>query len=92
MTLPDTDIERCMLDLLSRRAPTSSICPSDVARALVEEEDGWRASMPSVRQVASRLAREGTIFITQGDAIVDADTTTHGPIRLRRGPSFPAAE
>lgn len=88
MTVSNLDIERCMIELLSRRAATASICPSDVARALVSDEDAWRALMPSVRRVAAKLAREERISITQGSETLMPDRIDHGPIRLRRGPKF----
>jgi hypothetical protein len=92
MTVTNVDIEKCMLELLGRRATTASICPSDVARALVHDEDGWRALMPSIRQVAARLAREERIVMTQKGARLNPESSIHGPIRLRRGPKFTAPE
>lgn len=88
----DPDIERCVLDLLRSRAETASICPSDVARALTNDEDGWRELMPAVRNVAARMAHRQRLKITQGDATLDPDQISHGPIRLRRGPGFPASD
>jgi hypothetical protein len=82
------DIEQCILMLLAQRAETSSICPSDVARALADDEAAWRALMPSIRHVAAQLAREQRIRITQGDVTLRPDRIDHGPIRLRRGPKF----
>jgi hypothetical protein len=87
-----TDIERCMMKLLRERAATSSICPSEVARALASDESEWRALMPPIREIAARLAREGKIRITQGETTLHPDRIDHGPIRLRRGPKFPATE
>jgi hypothetical protein len=89
MTASPSGIERCLLKLLGERAESSSICPSDVARALSSDEAAWRALMPAVRDVAARLARDKTIIITQGDVTLDPDHIDHGPIRLRRGPGFP---
>jgi len=89
MALTNARIEHCMLDLLGHRAATASICPSDVARALVDEQADWRASMPAVRQVAAQLARKEIIVITQGETTLDPAAIDHGPIRLRRGPRFP---
>lgn len=83
------DIAHTIIALLHQRAPTSSICPSDVARALAESETAWRALMQPVRDVAADLARAGTIIITQGDTQRDPDMIDLGPIRLRRGPGFP---
>ncbi|WP_250477470.1 MULTISPECIES: DUF3253 domain-containing protein [unclassified Caballeronia] len=92
MTITDLDIERCVLDLLGRRAETSSICPSDVARTLLCDEEEWRALMPSVRKVAAHLACDGRIVIAQGRATLNPELTIRGPIRLRRGPTFAASE
>jgi hypothetical protein len=88
MTVPQPDIERCVMQLLGERAVTSSICPSDVARSLLGDQAGWRALMPSIREVAARLAREGRVLVTQGGVTLDPDETFRGPIRLRRGPKF----
>lgn len=82
------DIAATLIDLLQQRAPESSICPSDVARALASEERDWRALMQPVRDTASTLARQGRIVITQGETKLSPDDVNHGPIRLRRGPAF----
>ncbi|WP_353558447.1 DUF3253 domain-containing protein [Paraburkholderia terrae] len=65
MPVSSPDIERCVLALPGSRAPTASICPSDVARSLAGDESGWRALMPVVRDAAVRLARDGPSSITQ---------------------------
>jgi hypothetical protein len=92
MAISNLAIEHCVLDLLGGRAITASICPSDVARAVVRDGDEWRALMPVVRQVAARLANEGIVLITQRGTALDPDMISHGPIRLRRGPKFPVLE
>lgn len=92
MTPTDSAIADCMLELIGRRAPSASICPSDVARAITREADDWRALMPTVRRVAARLARDGMVSITQGGDTLRPDRIDHGPIRLRRGPAFSAPE
>ncbi|TKJ95513.1 DUF3253 domain-containing protein [Plantibacter flavus] len=76
----DDVLERTILDLLGKRAATSSICPSDVARAV--GGDDWRALMDDTRRVAWRLVDEGRVRITQGDEAVDR-ATVRGPIRIR---------
>lgn len=83
------DIPGTIYDLLRRRAPDASICPSDVARALGDDEADWRALMQPVRDEAAALARSERIVITQGAATVDPADVDHGAIRLRRGPAFP---
>jgi len=89
MAFTDTDIERDILGLLTDRSTASSICPSDVARALTGEEAEWRALMPQVREVAKRMAEEKIIRVTQGDDEVTINEDLRGPIRLRRGDRFP---
>ncbi|MCW2847790.1 MAG: hypothetical protein JWR90_1764 [Marmoricola sp.] len=78
----DAKLERTILDLLEQRAPTSTICPSDAARA-VGSEDGWRDLMEPARHAARRLVEAGQVEITQGGSVVDL-ATARGPIRIRR--------
>ena len=75
------DLERSILELLDERAP-STICPSDVARA-VGTQDGWRDLMQPVRDAAARLATRGEVDVTQDGDVVDV-TTARGPVRIRR--------
>jgi len=83
------DIEQTMLRLLSARDADTSICPSEVARAMDHDEDTWRALMPSVRIVAARLAQTQVIDITQRGHAVDIAQAC-GPVRLQRGTAFKA--
>jgi hypothetical protein len=78
----DDRLERAILDLLDARAPTSTICPSDAARA-VGDPDGWRDLMEPARQAARRLVATGEVQVTQGGEVVDP-ATARGPIRIRR--------
>ncbi len=80
----DTDraLERSILDLLAARARTSTICPSDAARA-VGRDDGWRELMEPARRAARRLVAAGEVEVTQGGRVVDP-STAKGPIRIRR--------
>lgn len=89
-TLRIMDLAATIVELLARRAPTATLCPSEVARALCTDEAAWRALMPAVRDAAFVLARRGAIDITQGGTTRDPDAPLVGPIRLRRGPAFPA--
>ncbi|MFE5628633.1 DUF3253 domain-containing protein [Streptomyces sp. NPDC056470] len=80
----DRRLERAVLALLERRAPTSSICPSDAARAVYDgDDDGWRALMEPARRAAERLVTAGEVEITQGGRPVDP-AEARGPIRIRR--------
>ncbi|KJK42934.1 DUF3253 domain-containing protein [Streptomyces sp. NRRL F-4428] len=82
----DRQLERAILELLRRRAPTATICPSDAARAVYEGGgDGWRALMEPARRAARRLVAAGKVEITQGGRRVDP-AKARGPIRIRRTP------
>jgi hypothetical protein len=70
-----------ILDLLARRDPGKTICPSDAARALAGD-DGFRPLMPLVRDAARDLVAAGRIEVTQSGQPVDLDTA-RGAIRLR---------
>lgn len=76
----DATVERTILALVEARAGT--VCPSEVARALVDDPS-WRELMPRVRDVAGSLAREGRLAVTQGGAVVDI-ASARGPVRLGR--------
>ena len=84
------DIAAKIVELLSQRATNASICPSDVARALAEDEPAWRALMQPVREAAAVLALAECITITQGSQKLSPAQIDRGAVRLRRGPAFPA--
>jgi len=69
------------LDLLCRRGPGKSLCPSEVARALAPQD--WRAQMEPVRKAARELARAGRIRVTQKEKELSPDSPWRGPVRLR---------
>lgn len=60
-----------------------SICPSEVARALLPEGDTWRRLMGPIRAAAVDLAREGRIEILRKGKPIDPDQEIRGVIRLR---------
>lgn len=76
------EAERAILDLLAKRDPGKTICPSDAARAL-GGDDGFRPLMPVVREAAARLVDAGEIEVTQSGEVVDL-ATARGAIRLRK--------
>ncbi|MFD4258908.1 DUF3253 domain-containing protein [Streptomyces sp. NPDC058534] len=77
-------LERAILELLGRRRPEATICPSDAARAVHEgDADGWRALMEPARRAAGRLAAAGEVTVTQGGHPVDP-ARARGPIRIGR--------
>jgi hypothetical protein len=78
---PGARLESTIDELLDRRRPDASICPSEAARAL--DPEGWRDLMPAARAAAGRLAAAGTVEVTQGGEVVDV-ATARGPVRIRR--------
>ncbi|PPF64255.1 DUF3253 domain-containing protein [Clavibacter michiganensis] len=80
---PDIDLqlEQKIIELLEQRALSSTICPSDAARAV--GDDAWRDLMDASRSAAGRLVARGEVEITQGGEPVDL-ATARGPIRIRR--------
>ena len=75
-------IESTITDLLARRDPGKTICPSDAARALAGQND-FRPLMEPVREQARAMVARGDLEITQKGEVVDP-VTARGPIRLRR--------
>ncbi|MEU9305889.1 DUF3253 domain-containing protein [Streptomyces sp. NPDC048269] len=77
-------LERAIMELLERRGPGATICPSDAARAVYEgDDDGWRALMEPARRAARRLVTAGEVEITQAGHPVEP-AKARGPIRIRR--------
>lgn len=70
---------------LTRKRAESSICPSDVARAIGGA--AWRSRMPDVRRVAGELAERDEVVVTQKGEPVQIDQA-RGPVRITRGPAL----
>ncbi len=70
------------------RGADKSICPSEVARALLPgaQQDGWQSLMTPVREAAIRLARAGRIDILRKGRPVPPEEV-RGVIRLRDKPT-----
>ncbi|HEU4458709.1 MAG TPA: DUF3253 domain-containing protein [Methylibium sp.] len=77
----DAQLAALTLELIARRRAGATICPSEVARAAVNGEAGWRTLMPRVREVAATLAGQGRLRVTQRGEEVDA-REARGAIRL----------
>jgi hypothetical protein len=77
---PELAVREAILDLLGRRDPGKTICPSDAARAVAGK--GFRPLMPVARQAAAGLVDEGLLEVTQKGQPVDL-ATARGAIRLR---------
>lgn len=79
----DAAIRREILRQTAARGAESSICPSEVARALAGGDDGpWRPLMGPVRREAAALARAGEIEILRKGKPVPPEAM-RGVIRLR---------
>jgi len=88
VTKVDRELEAKILELLGQRAATSTICPSDAARAVgadVDNPGAWRELMEPARRAARRLVAGDVVTITQGGKPVDP-STARGPIRIRLNP------
>ena len=79
----DREIADTIFALLAIRSSASTICPSEVARALAHDEAGWRALMPRVREITAHLAAEGRVKVTSHGEPIDP-LAAHGPIRIGR--------
>ncbi|MBB5693563.1 DUF3253 domain-containing protein [Muricoccus pecuniae] len=78
---PDRDaIQAEILRQVAARGPAKSICPSEVARALLPES--WQSLMGPVRQAAVALGREGRLEVLRKGRPADLDEL-RGVIRLR---------
>jgi len=81
----DAAIEQAILAMLAERAPGKTLCPSEVARALAQDNAAqWRPMMPAVRSAADRLAGEGRLQVLQRGQAVASAVQAVGPIRLAR--------
>jgi hypothetical protein len=80
----DRQLEETIRRLLAARALSSTICPSDAARAV--SPDAWRELMEPARRAARRMVEAGEVDITQGGTVVDP-YRVKGPIRIRRRPA-----
>jgi hypothetical protein len=77
----DVALEAAIEMLLDHRAGTTTICPSEAARAV--GGDDWRPLMEPARAAARRLVASGRVEVVQKGRIVDP-STARGPIRIRR--------
>lgn len=80
----NTAARAAVLDLLARRAPDATICPSEAARALAApgETPDWRGAMPAVHAAVEQLAAEGLVRLTWRRA---PRAVADGPYRIGRG-------
>jgi hypothetical protein len=87
--MTDHDLKQAILSQLRSRRAGATICPSEVARAV--GQDDWRALVPAVREAAATLAAEGLIEITSNGDVLSPGPPPDGPVRLRLlSPHLPA--
>ena len=75
------------LALLAARSPEATVCPSEVARAIMPKSiggggDGWRDAMPVVHAAVDRLLAEGRVRLSWKGRTLKARA---GPYRISRG-------
>ena len=82
-----SDPREATLALLAARVPGATICPSEVARALVapgsaSEALDWRAAMPAVHAAVDLLVTQGLVRLSWKSKTLP---TRSGPYRIARG-------
>lgn len=75
-----TPVENALFALLAELAPSKSVTPEQVARAV--DAEGWRRVLPQVRSTAVGLARQGRLVITRHGKPADPESFK-GVYRLR---------
>lgn len=83
------DARNMTLMLLTQRAPGATVCPSEVARALVATEQGgqthnWRDVMPLVHAAVDSLVIAGAVQLSWKG---EARPARSGPYRIGRSAS-----
>ncbi|WP_328804084.1 DUF3253 domain-containing protein [Sphingomonas sp. 8AM] len=64
--------------MLASRAPDTTICPSEVARAIAQD---WRSAMPDVHAAIDELVQAGLVRLSwKGQPLA----TRSGPYRIGR--------
>lgn len=77
----ETDPRSAALALLARRSAGSTICPSEVARAIASGGADWRDSMPAVHAAVDALVAEGLVRLSwKGETM----PVREGPYRIGR--------
>mgnify|MGYP000055270640 CR=1 FL=1 len=75
----DEQIERTIRNMVESRGPEKTICPSEVARRL--RDDDWRELMEAVRRAVGRLKARDEVVVTRGGEHVEP-WDPGGPIRI----------
>lgn len=77
------EVRSATLALLDRRTPDSTVCPSEVARALAAQRGGkdWRGEMPAVHAEVDKMLAEGLVRLSWKK---EAMPVRDGPYRIAR--------
>jgi hypothetical protein len=89
MNVDAMSVRAAILGLPSARAWGASVCPSEVARALVPQ--AWRGLMRPVRKVGFELAAASCTEVTQRGQVVGRGARRPIRLRLRVSRSAPSA-
>ncbi|GAB4199448.1 MAG: hypothetical protein Tsb002_35090 [Wenzhouxiangellaceae bacterium] len=83
-TRMDTDqqLAKYILTMAEERGCAKTLCPSEVARSVSDDEDTWRSLMPLVTRAAVSLRDCHRISIEQRGEVVDRHQP-RGPYRIR---------
>jgi hypothetical protein len=76
----DDRARQVILELVSERGASKTICPSEAARALAGDQD-FRPFMERVREAAGTLAADGRVEVTQKGRPVTI-SEARGPVRI----------
>lgn len=76
-----TNAAGCTRALLAAREPTATLCPSEVARALAENDGGWRGRMDEVHAAVDAMLAAGEIALSWKGATLPR---REGPYRIGR--------
>ena len=82
-------VDAAVMAALDGRREGSSICPSEVARAI--DPKRWRERLDDVRAAVVRLSLARRIVVTQAGCVVDP-LVARGAIRIRTAPNARGAE
>ncbi len=79
------DAKHVIVALLTQRAATATVCPSEVARALAAGDGNaaeWRAQMPKVHAAVDQMVGDGQVGLSwKGERM----PTRKGAYRIHRG-------
>ena len=73
--------QQAILELLAERGPGKTICPSEAAR-IIADDDEWRSCMQDVHEAAERLSASGAIVLSWKG---QAKSRPAGPYRIGQG-------